>query len=77
MNTTLNNLKIGQKAKILSLKANITLKKRFVDMGFTKGSLIEVERLAPLGDPIEVIIKGYHLSLRKEEAEGIEVEVVS
>jgi DtxR family Mn-dependent transcriptional regulator len=43
-------------------------------MGVTSGAVVEVEKVAPLGDPIEVKVKGYHLSLRKEEAEGIEVE---
>lgn len=77
MNTTLKELSIGQRAKIVALKTTAILKKKFVDLGFTKGTLIEVERVAPLGDPIEIIIKGYHLSLRKDEAEGVEVEIIS
>ena len=45
-------------------------------MGVTPGSVVEVERIAPLGDPIDIKVKGYHLSLRKEEAEGIEIEAL-
>jgi Fe2+ transport system protein FeoA len=45
-------------------------------MGVTPGTVVEVERVAPLGDPIDIKVKGYHLSLRKEEAEGIEVELL-
>ena len=48
--------------------------KRLVEMGISRGSVIEVERVAPLGDPIEVKVKGYHLSIRKEEAQNIEVQ---
>jgi len=52
------------------------IKKRIIEMGMTPGSVVELERIAPLGDPINVKVKGYHLSLRKDEAEGIDVEII-
>lgn len=75
MNTTLRDLKPGQKARIVNIKGRGGVNKRIVDMGFTPGTMVEVERVAPLGDPIDVKVKGYHLSLRKEEAAGISVEM--
>lgn len=73
---TLKDLKPGQKGKVLKVKTKGETNKRIVEMGVTTGSLVEVERIAPLGDPIEVKVKGYHLSLRKEEAAAIEVETL-
>lgn len=73
---SLNNLKPKQKGKIIALKGSGAVHRRLLDMGLVKGSVIEVERVAPLGDPIEVKIKGYDLSLRKEEAANIIVEVI-
>lgn len=70
---TLRHLAIGQKAKILKIQAKSELKKRFLEMGLIPESIVEVERIAPLGDPIDVRIKGYHLSLRKEDADSIVV----
>lgn len=70
----LKNLKPGQKGKVLKISARGEVNKRIVEMGVTPGAVVEVERVAPLGDPIDIKVKGYHLSLRKEEAEGIEVE---
>ncbi len=75
MNTTLRDLKPGQKARIVKIKGRGGVNKRIVDMGFTPGTMVEVERVAPLGDPIDVKVKGYHLSLRKDEAAGISVEM--
>jgi DtxR family Mn-dependent transcriptional regulator len=72
--STLKDLKPGQKGKVLKVKTKGETNKRIVEMGVTTGTLVEVERVAPLGDPIEVKVKGYHLSLRKEEAAAIEVE---
>ncbi|MEN6321108.1 MAG: DtxR family transcriptional regulator [Syntrophaceae bacterium] len=72
----LKNLKPGQKGKVLKISARGELNKRIVEMGVTPGSVVEVERVAPLGDPIDIKVKGYHLSLRKEEADGIEVETL-
>jgi len=75
MTVALRELKPGQKGKIVGIKGRGETNKRIVDMGVTPGTLIEVERVAPLGDPIDVKVKGYHLSLRKEEAGNITVEL--
>jgi ferrous iron transport protein A len=69
-------LKPGQKGKITIMGAIGPLKRRLMDMGILVGEEVRVEKVAPLGDPIEVTIKNYNLSLRKKEAEGITVEVV-
>lgn len=72
----LKDLQPGQKGKVLKVSARGETKKRIVEMGITPSAVVEVERVAPLGDPIEIKVKGYHLSLRKDEAEGIEIEVL-
>lgn len=72
----LKDLKPGQKGKVLKVNARGETNKRIVEMGVTPGAVVEVERVAPLGDPIDIKVKGYHLSLRKEEADGIEIEVL-
>ncbi len=71
----LGKLKPGEKGKIVSIGAIGPLKRRLMDMGVLVGEEVKVEKMAPLGDPMEVSIKGYRLSLRKKEAEGIAVEV--
>lgn len=71
----LSLLKTGQKGKVLKIKGKRELKDRLMRMGVIPGEIVEVVRIAPLGSPIDVLIKGYHLSLRKEEAACIEVEV--
>lgn len=68
------DLKPGQKGRVLRITSRSAACRRMVEMGVTPGTLIEVERVAPLGDPVEIKVKGYHLSLRKDEAEGVEVE---
>jgi len=70
----LKDLKPGQKAKVVKVKARGETNKRIVEMGITPGTVVEIERVAPLGDPIDIKVKGYHLSLRKYEAEEIEIE---
>jgi Fe2+ transport system protein FeoA len=70
----LKDLKPGQKGKVLKINVRGEMNKRIVEMGVTPGAVVEVERVAPLGDPIDIKVKGYHLSLRKDEAEGIEIE---
>lgn len=70
---TLDKLKPGQKACIVRLGGAGPLRRRIMDMGITTGCNLEVERLAPLGDPMEFKIRGYHLSLRREEAASIHV----
>ncbi|MBN1257335.1 MAG: metal-dependent transcriptional regulator [Planctomycetes bacterium] len=71
---SLHELNPGQKGKVIKLRAKGEARKRIAEMGLTRGALVEVERVAPLGDPLEVKVKGYHLSLRKEEADTIDVE---
>ena len=71
----LSELKRGEKGRIVKIGGGGAIHRRLLDMGLVTGSDIEMERVAPLGDPIEVKIKGYHLSLRKEEAVSIQVEV--
>ena len=74
----LSNLKPGEQGRILKLDSNIgPIRRRLMDMGVIPGEVIKIEKVAPMGDPIEVTIKGYNLSLRKGEARGIEVEVAS
>lgn len=72
----LKDLKPGQKCKILKVRGHGEINKRILEMGVTPGSVVELERVAPLGDPIDVKVKGYHLSLRKDEAEGIDIEII-
>ena len=70
----LSELKPGRKGRIMKILGGGTFQRRILDMGLVKGAEIEVERVAPLGDPMEIKIKGYHLSLRKDEAAKIFVE---
>jgi Fe2+ transport system protein FeoA len=74
--TSLNKLKIKQKAEIIGLKGSGLVHRRMLDMGLVKGAIIEIEKVAPLGDPIDVKVKGYHLSLRKEEAKNVIVKLL-
>ena len=77
MELKLNELKVGNKAKIVRVESGMgNLKTRLLDMGAVPGTVVKVEKVAPLGDPIDILIKDYHLSLRKEEAEKIVVEVI-
>lgn len=71
---SLASLKAGEKALIKKIRARGTLRKRLIEMGITPGSMVEIERVAPMGDPVEVKVRGYHLSLRREEVEHVEVE---
>jgi len=68
---TVKDLKPGERGKVLNIKGKGDLKKRLLDMGMVPGAEIKLEKVAPLGDPIDILIKGYHLSLRKEEAKEI------
>jgi Fe2+ transport system protein FeoA len=74
--TPLHLLRPGQRASIIRINGAGTLRRRFVEMGIIKGETILIERNAPLGDPVEYLIKGYHLALRKEEAAQIEVTIL-
>ena len=71
---TLKQIKIGKSAKVIKVHGEGALKRRIMDMGITKGVEISVRKVAPLGDPLEITVRGYELSLRKEDAETIEVE---
>lgn len=71
---TLIDLKPGEKARVKSVTAQGTIRRRIVDMGLVPGTEIEMERYAPLGDPVELKLNNYHLSLRKEEADTIILE---
>jgi Fe2+ transport system protein FeoA len=76
MTGNLKSLKPGRKGRVLKVHSQGEIKKRIIEMGLIPGSVVEVERIAPLGDPIDIKVKGYHLSLRKDEAERIEVEAL-
>ena len=71
---TLKNVKVGGRAKIVRLYGEGAVRRRIMDMGLTKGVEVYVRKVAPLGDPIEITVRGYELSLRKEDADRIEVE---
>lgn len=73
----LSELKPGEKAIIIKVQGNGTLKRRLLDMGLVRGTKIEMVRESPLGDPLEFLVKGYNLSLRRVECENVYVEVKS
>jgi len=71
---TLREVKIGESAVVKKLHGEGAVKRRIMDMGITKGAQVTVRKVAPLGDPIELTVRNYELSLRKEDAGKIEVE---
>ena len=71
---TLKQIKVGKTVKVVKLHGEGPVKRRIMDMGITKGVEIYVRKVAPLGDPMEVTVRGYELSLRRADAEMIEVE---
>ncbi len=71
---TLDQVPCGQTVKVLKLDGEGAVKRRIMDMGITKGTQIEVRKVAPLGDPIEVTVRGYELSVRKADAASIIAE---
>ena len=71
---TLKDAKCGQTVKVLKLHGEGAVKRRIMDMGITKGTDVYVRKVAPLGDPVEVTVRGYELSLRKADAEMVEVQ---
>ena len=73
---TLKDVNPGQVCVIEGIGKKSSLRKRIIDMGLTIGTTIEVRKLAPLGDPIEILIRGYHLSLRKAEASEVFVRLL-
>ncbi|MBS6628938.1 MAG: ferrous iron transport protein A [Clostridiales bacterium] len=71
---TLKDAKVGQTVRVVRLNGDGALKRRIMDMGITKGTRLYVKKLAPLGDPMELTVRGYELSLRKADAQMVEVE---
>jgi len=71
---TLKDVKVGQKVRVVKLHGEGAVKRRIMDMGLTKGVEVYIRKLAPLGDPIEINLRGYELSLRKADAEMVEIE---
>lgn len=71
---TLKQAKVGSTVKVVKLHGEGAVKRRIMDMGITKGVNVSVRKVAPLGDPIELTVRGYELSIRKEDASAIEVE---
>lgn len=72
---TLKDLKPGQEGKVVSIGEKGPMRRRIMDMGVTPGVVVKVVKVAPLGDPIEITVRGYELSLRKEEAENIQISM--
>ena len=70
---TLREMKVGETATVVKLHGEGAVKRRIMDMGITKGVEVQIRKVAPLGDPIELNVRGYELSLRKADAEMIEV----
>ena len=71
---TLQDVKCGQTVSVVKLHGEGAVKRRIMDMGITKGTSVYVRKVAPLGDPVEVTVRGYELSLRKADAEMVEVQ---
>ena len=71
---TLRDIRVGGKARVVKVNGDGAIKRRIMDMGITKGIEISVRKVAPLGDPMELTVRGYELSLRKADAQMIEVE---
>ncbi len=71
---TLRDAKVGETVKVVRLNGSGAIKRRIMDMGITKGVEIYVRKVAPLGDPVEINLRGYELSLRKADAEMVEIE---
>ena len=73
---TLKNVAVGKRAKVIKLHGEGAVRRRIMDMGMTKGVEVCVRKVAPLGDPIQITLRGYELSLRKSDADQIEVELI-
>lgn len=71
---TLKDIKCGEKVSVVKLYGEGAVKRRIMDMGITKGTEVYIRKVAPLGDPIELTVRGYELSIRKADAEMIEVQ---
>lgn len=73
---TLREAKNGETVTVVKLNGTGAVKRRIMDMGITKGAQIRVDKVAPLGDPVDLTVRGYHLSLRKSDLDKIEVQAV-
>ncbi len=71
---TLREVKVGETVKVVKIHGEGAVKRRIMDMGITKGTEIHIRKVAPLGDPVEITVRGYELSLRKADSEMIEIE---
>ena len=71
---TLRNAKVGQTVKVVKLHGEGAVKRRLMDMGLTRGTEVYIRKVAPLGDPVEVTVRNYELSIRKADAEMLEIE---
>ena len=71
---TLRDVKVGETVSVVKLHGEGAVKRRIMDMGITKGTPIHIRKVAPLGDPVEMTVRGYELSLRKADAEMVEVK---
>ena len=71
---TLKDVQVGETVKVVKLHGNGAVKRRIMDMGITKGAEIYVRKVAPLGDPVEVNVRGYELTVRRADAEMVEIE---
>ena len=71
---TLKDAKVGETVKVVKLTGEGAVKRRIMDMGITKGSEIFIRKVAPLGDPVEITVRGYELSVRKNDAQCVEVK---
>ncbi|MBR0039160.1 MAG: ferrous iron transport protein A [Lachnospiraceae bacterium] len=71
---TLRDIQVGEKSKVVKIHGEGKVKRRIMDMGITKGTEIFVRKVAPLGDPVEITVRGYELSLRKDDADILEME---
>jgi len=70
----LSDLEVKESCQVVKITGNKAIKKRLLEMGFVKGTKIYVEKVAPLGDPMELVLKGYHLSLRRDEAHDVYIK---
>ena len=71
---TLRDAKVGDTVRVVRLHGEVAVKRRIMDMGLTRGVAVHIRKAAPLGDPVEITVRGYELSLRKADAEMIEIE---
>ena len=75
--TTLREVRVGNRCTVAAVNGGGAVRRRIMDMGLTKGTRVRVRKVAPLGDPIELTVRGYELSIRKDEAAGVEVTDVT